>query len=283
MFPSSSRPRAPHFRAFRSVARSGSRSGFTLVELLVVIAIISILAAILFPVFARARETARRSACLSNQKQLGLGFMQYFQDYDEQFPLLGKGGAAETSWFFTMQPYVKSTQLLRCPSDSSTNWIADADYKNPAVAYLPDGTTRARRSSYTLNGYLPAGNSNAGQGGNFPHLASIEKQAELIFLSESPLNYGGNYFHAHVWNPPTSTGHWDIAKNRPDDLAYDRHLEGFNATFLDGHAKFVRWEQAFADRDPSVGGQTVSYLDKNGDMVTGVTPPLKGMFDPRQR
>ena len=259
------------------------RSGFTLVELLVVIAIISILAAILFPVFARARENARRTSCLSNQKQIGLGFLQYFQDYDDQFPLLGKGGAAETSWFFTLQPYIKSTQLLRCPSDTSTTWVADADFMNPAVAYLADGVTRARRSSYTLNGYLPAGNSNAGQGGNFPHLAAIEKQSNLIFLTESATNFGENYFHAHVWNPPTSTSHWDAAKNRPDDVGYDRHLEGFNATFLDGHAKFVKWERAFADRDPSVGGQTVTYLDKNGNSVTGVTPPLKGMFDPRQR
>ena len=98
MFPQFSRLCAPRPRAFRS------RSGFTLVELLVVIAIISVLAAILFPVFARARENARRTSCLSNQKQLGLAFTQYFQDYDEQFPLLGKGGAAETSWFFTLQP-----------------------------------------------------------------------------------------------------------------------------------------------------------------------------------
>ena len=276
MFPASSRARAS-----RSCA---SRSGFTLVELLVVIAIISILAAILFPVFARARENARRTSCLSNVKQLGLGFMQYFQDYDEQFPLLGRGtGAAETSWFFTMQPYIKSTQMMRCPSDTATTWVADADYMNPDVAYLPDGTTRARRSSYTLNGYLPAGNSNPGQGGNFPHLAAIEKQANLIFLSESPSTFGGNYFHAHVWNPPTSMGHWLAASNRPDDLAHNRHLEGFNATFLDGHAKFMKWEQAFADRDPSVGGQSVTYVNSSGNTVTAITPPLKGMFDPRQR
>ena len=270
------------FPRFSRLSRA-PRSAFTLVELLVVIAIISILAAILFPVFARARENARRTSCLSNQKQLGLGFMQYFQDYDDQFPLLGKGGAAETSWFFTMQPYVKSTQLLRCPSDASTNWVADADYANPSIVYLPDGTTRARRSSYTLNGYLPAGNSNAGQGGNFPHLAGIEKQSNLIFLSESATGFGGNYFHAHVWNPPTSTGHWDVAANRPDDLGHDRHMEGFNATFLDGHAKFMRWEQAFADRDPSVGGQSVTYVNSSGATVSAVTPPLKGMFDPRQR
>ena len=266
-----------------SRAPRASRPAFTLVELLVVIAIISILAAILFPVFARARENARRTSCLSNVKQLGLAFTQYFQDYDEQFPLLGKGGAPETSWFFTMQPYLKSTQMLRCPSDDATTWVSDSDYFNPDVKYLADGTTRARRASYTLNGYLPAGNSNPGQGGNFPHLAAIEKSSDLIFLTESPSSFGGNYFHAHVWNYPTSTGHWDVARDRPDDVAYDRHLDGFNAAFLDGHAKWMKWERAFADRAPSVGGESVTYINSSGASVTGVTPPLKGMFDPRQR
>lgn len=239
------------------------KSAFTLIELLVVIAIIAILAAILFPVFGRARENARRTSCLSNHKQLGLAFTQYFQDYDEQFPLLGKNGAPDTSWFFTMQPYIKSIQMMRCPSDTSPAWITGEDYFKPAVT--------GRRSSYTLNGYLPAGNSTAAQGGNFPHIASIQKPANVIFIVDSPefrtdgvTPFTGNYFHAHVWNAPFSTGHWVAATNRPDDLAYNRHLGGFNATFLDGHVKFTRFEQAWADRDASL------------------TPPLKGMFDPRQ-
>lgn len=275
------------FLSHRGLSRK--KYGFTLIELLVVIAIIVILAAILFPVFSRARENARRTSCLSNTRQLGLAFHQYFQDYDEQFPLLGKKVGAdslapvETSWFFTMQSYIKSTQMLRCPSDTSNTWVADADWHNSSVTHLPDGVTRARRSSYTLNGYLPQGNSNPTQGGNFPHIASIQKTSEVIFLSESPTNFNGNYFHAHTWNPPVSASHWVVAKNRPDDLAYDRHLEGFNAAFLDGHAKFVRWEQAWANRDPSYGGETVSYTKADGTVVTGVTPPLKGMFDPRQR
>jgi prepilin-type N-terminal cleavage/methylation domain-containing protein len=90
------------------------RTGFTLIELLVVIAIIAILAAILFPVFARARENARRSLCQSNSKQLGLGMMQYTQDYDEKFPAWWgyTDGSSPLPWELAIQPYVRSTQVF---------------------------------------------------------------------------------------------------------------------------------------------------------------------------
>lgn len=100
------------------------RKAFTLIEILVVIAIISVLAAILFPVFARARENARRASCQSNLRQLALGFMQYMQDYDERTPL--RHGAAPSlvtaqtpyGWADSLQPYLKSTQIFKCPSES---------------------------------------------------------------------------------------------------------------------------------------------------------------------
>ncbi len=101
-----------------------SARGFTLIELLVVIAIIAILAAILFPVFARARENARRTSCLSNLKQIGLGMMQYSQDFDEKFPTirnLTTGQSGFYTWDAAIMPYVKSKQVFMCPSVPSLN------------------------------------------------------------------------------------------------------------------------------------------------------------------
>src|SRR5687768_3240317 len=118
-------------------SRAGiAHKGFTLIELLVVIAIIAILAAILFPVFARARENSRRAACQSNIKQIGLGFAQYLQDYDELYPPInwdstasgtfgsnywdlpssGNSNVKLFSWADMIMPYLKSTQIFRCPS-----------------------------------------------------------------------------------------------------------------------------------------------------------------------
>ncbi len=99
------------------------KSGFTLIELLVVIAIIAILAAILFPVFAKVREKARQTSCLSNEKQLGLSFAQYYQDYDEKWPV-GVSTATTPSvsgfgWAGTVSSYIKATGLLKCPDDST--------------------------------------------------------------------------------------------------------------------------------------------------------------------
>ena len=106
--------------ASRKRAASGGHQGFTLIELLVVIAIIAILAAILFPVFAKARENARRASCQSNEKQIGLGIMQYTQDYDETYPNTCCGNSLFQPWQAAIQPYLKSTQILQCPSGKHT-------------------------------------------------------------------------------------------------------------------------------------------------------------------
>jgi prepilin-type N-terminal cleavage/methylation domain-containing protein/prepilin-type processing-associated H-X9-DG protein len=233
-----------------------ARFGFTLIELLVVIAIIAILASILFPVFARAREKARQTSCLSNERQISMAFLQYVQDYDEGFPNV-KGNSP---WIAAAQPYMKSTVLLRCMDDDSEN------FDTP----LP-GKTAIRATSYTLNGYLAPGNSTVAQGGNFSTLADIRSPASLIYVTESAKNFTGNYFHAHVYNPPADGsapaadgGHWKASTNLPDDIATDRHTGGFNAGYLDGHCKWVKFSQVW-------------WRD------TTFTPPLKGNFDPRQR
>ncbi|HEX5324908.1 MAG TPA: DUF1559 domain-containing protein [Capsulimonadaceae bacterium] len=135
---------------------------FTLIELLVVIAIIAILAAILFPVFAQAREKARAISCASNEKQIGLAILQYVQDYDEMFPKAqGNDGTGppnfdtwSVTWVDVIQPYAKSYDVFRCPDDSNTQipagnaWMgvgvsydanADNDFPGHWVAYGPFG------------------------------------------------------------------------------------------------------------------------------------------------
>lgn len=216
------------------------RKGFTLIELLVVIAIIAILAAILFPVFARARENARRASCQSNLKQIGLGFMQYTQDYDEKYPSFYSNIGASTGryafyYWNELHPYIKSKQIWVCPSNVTT-----ASF--PSIGYIADGvfdTTDVIH--YTYNGTLH------GQA-----LSAVESPAE-VFLSWDVQNgyaWSGYAYAAsfNVTNPAigetlacasykcdrgrTPNGQ----KNSP---SYSRHLEGDNYLFADGHVKWL--------------------------------------------
>src|SRR4051794_20747184 len=115
--------------------QSRFRSGFTLIELLVVIAIIAILAAILFPVFAQAREKARQASCMSNEKQLGLAILQYVQDYDETYPQAVVdsqmyAGTPPSHWQQMVVPYVKADGVFGCPDDSNAgSYEAGASWK----------------------------------------------------------------------------------------------------------------------------------------------------------
>ncbi|HVF85742.1 MAG TPA: DUF1559 domain-containing protein [Abditibacteriaceae bacterium] len=130
----------------QGVARTAqTRRGFTLIELLVVIAIIAILAAILFPAFAKARESARRSSCSSNLKQIGLGIMQYTQEYDETYPI-GNNKSWQNYWVTSVQPYIKSLGVFVCPSDSAG--AAPVTPTGPA-----DGNWGGIGISYAVNGY----------------------------------------------------------------------------------------------------------------------------------
>src|SRR5438270_12262778 len=123
-----------------------SKGGFTLIELLVVIAIIAILAAILFPVFAQAREKARAISCLSNMRQLATAVQMYTQDYDEVFPFACGDSWWQVTWPYQLQPYVKNVQILHCPDDST---VGQYNWAGPKVSYGANGWIKWDNSSQT--------------------------------------------------------------------------------------------------------------------------------------
>lgn len=217
---------------------SKMRSAFTLIELLVVIAIISILASILFPVFARTRENARRTSCQSNLKQLSLGILQYTQDYDESFPLSTTGLTTNSpgstiGWADGIFPYVKSRQIFQCPSEP---FPAN---DNPTVAGYTD---------YYLN-------KNAGDGGQkvpvavYPTLTILLGDGGSVdgstILANSTARYrsngctGAGDATAVGLDPLRPVcGGAGLATNLAGGGIH--HLEGTNLAFLDGHVKWFK-------------------------------------------
>jgi prepilin-type N-terminal cleavage/methylation domain-containing protein/prepilin-type processing-associated H-X9-DG protein len=192
------------------------RRGFTLIELLVVIAIIAILAAILFPVFARAREKARQSSCLSNIKQIGLAVNMYVQDYDETMPMAIAGVPPV---LFTisenLDPYIKNLQIWDCPSkEDSVNLSAIG---KPNVSYSFDVGTAvpAGSSSGRLFGVPAAGTLST-------RLAMIREPSTIALCCDAVGAVDASF---------TST----IVED-------DRHNDGCNYGFADGHAKWDRPE-----------------------------------------
>ena len=207
-----------------SVSRPSSKRGFTLIELLVVIAIIAILAAILFPVFGRARENARRSSCQSNLKQIGLGVLQYVQDYDEKYP--SRYMANEImSWRRNIYPYVKSTQVFACPSNRSNDGLArDSIAADMTTAGVPTTEPRFSRSyaiagaddvaSYgtTISRRDPANNSGAA-------LAAVGDTARTLIIGEQDF--------------------YDFSELIPYN-GFKGHLGTCNFLFADGHVKALK-------------------------------------------
>ena len=191
------------------------RSGFTLIELLVVIAIIAILAAILFPVFARARENARRASCQSNLKQIALGMMQYTQDYDNRFsPAQGTDvahGDNPNSIVVTLQPYIKSTQIFICPSAPSVLPVlspSGSEKDGRWVTKTADGWATASEGTYGIN-----------------NLLNGISEGEVASSSLTPMFFDCANYEAG------DSGDGAVR-------AASRHLEGLNFAYVDGHVKF---------------------------------------------
>ena len=193
------------------------RLGFTLIELLVVIAIIAILAAILFPVFAKAREAARRASCLNNMKQLGTGIMMYVQDYDESYmPRRGGGIANGGHWGYVIQPYVKNDKLFICPSNDASN-------STTIGTPVPDPGFRLRRS-YGVNGWIFDDELFGLRS------ARIDTPAQNIMIAEQTANHDD---FAGYW--------WGQATYR--DVGFAGHSATVNLIYFDGHAKNKRPSQ----------------------------------------
>ena len=237
-----------------------AKSAFTLIELLVVIAIIAILAAILFPVFARARENARRSSCLSNLKQIGLGVMQYTQDYDEKYPMGFRGDGVNKTWFLDTVPYIKSEQVFRCPSDPVG--VGNATWAGPRLSYASNGYLTNQFGAYEFRGILNPEQSWVTK--NVRSLSEINLPAQSIMVSErahvypNEANTTGNtawfgfgccFTGVNWWdgqapgNIPdgtraTTTNPYDT--NGPNGGVMAIHLDTANFLFADGHAKAMR-------------------------------------------
>ncbi|MBW3636637.1 MAG: DUF1559 domain-containing protein [Armatimonadetes bacterium] len=208
-----------------------AKKGFTLIELLVVVAIIAILAAILFPVFGRARENARRTSCLSNTKQIGLGMMQYTQDFDENYPLSGSNvfgeasdafGRDRHSWRSLIYPYVKSEQVFVCPSNPDNDKDTRDAAPSPSFRISYTALGNASQTSVLSTNATPT------------RITAVEFPATTIAIVEA-------------YNGPDATtadasvmAHFNVGSADHQDDLFAGHMGTSVFLFADGHAKALR-------------------------------------------
>jgi prepilin-type N-terminal cleavage/methylation domain-containing protein len=225
-------------------SRCRPRHAFTLIELLVVIAIIAILAAILFPVFAQAREKARQTMCLSNCRQMGTALTMYLQDFDETYPMVWTGGPPARDWTVDLIPYIKMGDTSLAQQVNAALATARPDlftaivpfYQCPSKARSRD--TRGFRRGYGYNNWL------AQAPPNLKTMASVAAPAECVAFAE----IYGEVDRSVPFKTPGDTRFW------PES----RHAEGLNITFAEGHAK---WSKGSNSKVNWPAGVVYSNLD----------------------
>jgi prepilin-type N-terminal cleavage/methylation domain-containing protein/prepilin-type processing-associated H-X9-DG protein len=281
-------------------------SGFTLIELLVVIAIIAILAAILFPVFAKAREKARQISCASNEKQLGLGFIQYSQDNDEDFPataasLARNGDFLGQGWAGEIYPYVKSAGVYKCPDDSTQAPGPNNGVNYYNVSYIANLNLLRTDGGSATDPHL--GQSIAAQASPAKTVILAESQGDYAPLTDptetSPNNVvsgvsnanGGTNSVLYVFGSGNGSGGAALSTGCLGGLTSSvscpqntnggfaaptgRHTDGSNYLFCDGHVKWLRGAQvspgsvALAEDCAQGGGSPTDCSTTVGSMAAG--------------
>jgi prepilin-type N-terminal cleavage/methylation domain-containing protein/prepilin-type processing-associated H-X9-DG protein len=237
-----------------------SKKGFTLIELLVVIAIIAILAAILFPVFAKAREKARQSSCASNEKQLGIGLLQYVQDYDEKFPT--GNGASGAGWAGEDYTYIKSTGVFKCPSAGATDTL---DYAlNSNLIQSGSAITQAAMTSPVRTVVM------------FETISDTSTSPSSATETQSDTGNGIAGYGSFVSGTKYDTGELlgiTIAPN----ASTGRHTNGTNYLLGDGHVKWFQPGQVSAGVNNSAAstggpaGTTAVTVTDSSQVAVGAT------------